>query len=110
MTAVGVLAGTNSAYQPDTSKPGTPASDTVGTSGSSTERFDEVTASARNWPPLMSGITAPVLLNITSTRPGMRSLSAGPAPRYGMCWSFSPVILLNSSPDRCTEVPCPDDA
>src|SRR5438105_8516684 len=31
----------------------------------------------------MSGSTAPILLNMTSTRPGSRSLSAGPAPRYG---------------------------
>ena len=35
-------------------------------------------AACRRW---MSGSTAPILLNITSTRPGMRSLRAGPAPR-----------------------------
>ena len=40
----------------------------------------------------------------------MSSTSAGPAPLNGT-WSMShPVIDLNSSPDRCTEVPLPEDA
>src|SRR5512140_525013 len=46
----------------------------------------------------------------TSTWPPIRSVIAGPAPLYGMCFMSMPVMYLNSSPDRCTEVPEPDDA
>ena len=48
----GVPAGVISANQPVYSKPGTPASATVGTSGSSGERSLPVTASARRRSPL----------------------------------------------------------
>ena len=47
---------------------------------------------------------------MTSTWPPIRSVSAGPAPLYGTCSIWQPVIDLNSSPERCTEVPLPDDA
>ena len=46
----------------------------------------------------------------TCTWPPIRSMSAGPAPLYGTCSMSQPVINLNSSPDRCTEVPLPDEA
>ncbi len=38
------------------------------------------------------------------------SVSAGFEPRYGTCVIFTPVIAMNNSPDRCTDVPLPDDA
>src|SRR5262249_48985482 len=50
------------------------------------------------------------LSNITCTWPGIRSCSAGPAPLYGTCSMSQPVMNLNSSPERCTEVPLPEDA
>ena len=81
MMSGGVFAGAKSAYHEDTSNPGTPDSAMVGNSGIAGMRFALVTASARSLPALMSGITAPMLLNITSTLPGTRSWSAGPAPR-----------------------------
>src|SRR5688572_31205289 len=31
------------------------------------------------------------------------SMSAGPPPLYGMCTSFTPVIVLNISPERCED-------
>src|SRR5262245_7119931 len=58
----------------------------------------------------MCGITPGRLLNIASTRPGMRSFMAGPAPRYGM-WAISiPVLRLKSSPLRCGDAPIPVEA
>src|SRR5262245_9831873 len=80
-TTGAVLAGANNAYQEETSKPGTPASAIGGRSGAAGVRLAVVTASPRSLPPRISGSTAPILLNITSTRPGSRSLRAGPAPR-----------------------------
>ena len=46
--ALGVLAGTASPFQAEASKPGNPASASVGTSGRFAERRSEVTPSARN--------------------------------------------------------------
>src|SRR6516164_11347180 len=48
--AGGVLAGTKKAYHPETSKPVSPASASVGNSGAAGVRLLVVTASARNWP------------------------------------------------------------
>ena len=48
--------------------------------------------------------------NMTSTCPPSRSVSAGPAPRYGTCTMSTPVIILNSSPPTWIEVPLPADA
>src|SRR6266545_3051557 len=93
------------AYHEETSKPGTPASAIGGRCGTAGIRLAVVTARPRSLPPWISGSTAPILLNITSTRPGKRSLSAGPAPRYGTCSISMPAMRLNSSPERCTEVP-----
>src|SRR5215203_3325371 len=110
MISGGVLAGTKIAYQEDTSNPGTPNSASGAKSGAAGVRFAVVTPRPRSLSAWISGSTAPILLNMTSTRPGSRSLSAGPAPRYGT-WSISTLASrLNSSPERCTEVPWPDDA
>src|SRR5450759_1652530 len=83
---------------------------TVGTSGSSGERFAVVTASARNLPALMWAIDDGKLSNVTCTWPPSRSVSIGAEPLYGICVIFRPVIILNNSPDRWIEVPLPEDA
>jgi tripartite-type tricarboxylate transporter receptor subunit TctC len=35
---------------------------------------------------------------------------AGPAPLYGTCFMSMPARCLNISPERCTDVPAPEDA
>ena len=42
--------------------------------------------------------------------PATTSISAGPAPRNGMCRMSTPASILNSSPARCRNVPTPDEA
>ena len=51
-----------------------------------------------------------MLSKITCTWPPSMSVIAGAAPRYGTCCILMPVIAMNISPDRCTEVPLPDEA
>ena len=51
-----------------------------------------------------------MLSNMICTWPLIMSVSAGFEPRYGTCVIFTPVIAMNNSADRCTEVPLPDDA
>ena len=53
----------------------------VGTSGAAAERRAVVTARPRIWPCCISGTTGAMLLKNESTRPGIRSLIAGAAPR-----------------------------
>ena len=79
--AGGVLAGTKNANHEDTLKPGIPDSAMVGRSGAVRNLSAVVTASPRTCPPRMRGNAVPMVLNMTSTRPGMRSLMAGPPPR-----------------------------
>ena len=43
------------------------------------------------------------------TCPAITSVIAGGTPRYGTCVIFVPAIELNSAPDRCVDVPLPDD-
>ena len=50
------------------------------------------------------------LTNASATCPPNRSLSAGPAPLYGMCSIWMPAIDFNSSPLKCGDVPLPDEA
>src|SRR4029453_15419183 len=90
-------------------EPGTVAA-RVGTSGKSGDRAVEVTASARKDPARICWRIEGILSKITWTWPPSRSVIAGAAPRYGTCCIFVPVIAMNISPDRCTEVPLPDDA
>src|SRR5215468_10566444 len=51
-----------------------------------------------------------MLLKKLSTRPGITSLSAGAAPRYGTWVSSMPATRLNNSPARCGPVPRPGEA
>ena len=48
------------------------------------------TASARNRPPFTSESTDCELQKYRSMLPPMRSVTAGPAPLYGMCANFTP--------------------
>jgi hypothetical protein len=59
------------------SKPGTPASATVGTSGNAAVRVVVVTPSARSWPCLISGTVDVESPNRTWMCPAMRSVTAG---------------------------------
>ena len=68
-----------------------------------------VTASARTLPALMCGIEAGVS-NMSCTWPPIRSVIALPAPRYGTCTMFTPVIILNNSPAMWMPVPMPAEA
>src|ERR1044072_1910261 len=104
----GVFAATNSANHDETSYPGTNSA-IAGRSGTSGCRFAVVTASPRSCPFCTYGKVEGKFAKIASTRPGMRSFSAGPAPRYGMCVTSIPAMRLNSSPARCSEVPMPDE-
>src|SRR5262249_37194906 len=103
----GTAAGTHKAYQLVTSKPGTPDSAMVGTSGNCATRRAEVTPSARILPLLMYGVDAGTLSNKAAIWPPIKSVSAGAPPLYGMCSSITPVIDLNSSAERCPVEPTP---
>ena len=83
---------------------------TVGRSGSSAERVAVVTASARTLPPLMCGIDAAVVSNMSCTWPPIRSVIAPAAPRYGTCTMSTPAVSLNSSPAMWMPVPTPAEA
>ncbi len=82
----------------------------VGMSGAVNQRSSEVTAIGRTLPARACAITVGMLPKVMCTWPPITSVSAGPPPLYGMCSMSVPVIALNISPDRCSEVPCPDDA
>ena len=88
----------------------TPASATVGTSGSSGSRLAPVTASARSFPALMCGKAEGMLSNIIITWPPSRSVIAGALPLYGMCRMSTCARYLNISPDMWMLVPLPDEA
>jgi len=109
MISLGVFFGAPMPNSALASKPGTVAA-TVGVSGSCAAGSVEVTASARSEPDLMCWITDGMLSKITCTWPPIRSVSASAAPRYGTCCILAPVIDMNISPERCTEVPLPDEA
>jgi hypothetical protein len=76
----GVLAGAKSPYHCTTSKPGTPLSAIVGSSGKSGDRFLPVTARPRSLPDLMCPLAATRLGNIIWVVPASVSVTAGPDP------------------------------
>ena len=83
--AGGVAAGATRPDQPAAAKPGATVSATVGTSGSSFERWAEVMASTRARPPFTWPSAAARESIISGTFPAGRSAMAGPLPRYGTC-------------------------
>ena len=80
MTARGVPAGASSAERCATSKPGSPASAMVGSSGSRFDRVRLVTPSARSVPAATLPCAAGIGANIIEMCPPRRSLIAGPVP------------------------------
>src|SRR5262245_39092307 len=79
-------------------------------SGSTSKRVAVVTASARSFPDLTCSIDVRMLPNRTCTCAPSRSDTARPPPRYGTWTILMPAIILNSSPETCSEVPLPPDA
>ena len=110
MTGCGVLAGARRASHWVNWKSFTPASCSVGTSGSSAERTRSVTASARSAPDFTCGNAADSVGKLKSTCPESVSTSAGPPPRYGTCRMKVPVESLNISPQMWNVVPTPAEA
>ena len=81
MIGFGVPAGAINPSQMVASYPGTPASVTVGTSGSTSERVLPVVASARTWPALTLGAIVVTASIIICTCPPMTPLRASPLLR-----------------------------
>ena len=79
-TGFGVPAGARMPYQLSVTKSGTPASITVGVSGSSAERSTLGTASARTAPDWISAIAEDTEENPTGTWPATMSCICGAAP------------------------------
>ncbi len=67
-------------YQAVESKPFSPTSSIVGTSGNAAERCGEVTARGRILPPLTAPTAGPSEVNSIGICPPMRSVIAGPPP------------------------------
>ncbi len=80
MTVRGVPAGANVPSQKPMSKPASPLSATVGTSGKPEKRAAVLTASARILPALICGNEVIGLLNIYEIWPPSRSAVAGACP------------------------------
>jgi hypothetical protein len=51
-----------------------------------------------------------MLSNVMLTWPPITSVSAGGLPLYGTCCISTPAMPLNSSPERCCDVPLPLEA
>src|SRR5213592_3662151 len=96
-------------YQVDISTPGTPASASVGTSGSSAERFGVITASALTLPPLMKLMADEVVSKSGWICPPTRSVSACDEPLYGTWKIFVPVARAKASQARCWVLPMPEE-
>src|SRR5690349_13926718 len=91
------------------SKPGSPASATVGNSGSDGTRFALPTPSARTRPLFTSGRIDGMLLHVSWASPDSTATIAGAVPLYGTCRIFTLPIELKSSAARCAELPAPGD-
>src|ERR1700684_3863088 len=80
-------------------------------SGAIGNRCADVTARQRTWLPATAGSKEPVVLNMASSRPEMRSVMAPPVtPRYGTWVISTPAMCLNNSPARYGIEPMPGDA
>ena len=96
--------------QPPYSNPGTPASLTVGMSGNVATRFALVTAITRMRPVLPCCTTVEIGASIICASPDNTPVTDCPPPLYGTCTHFTPVMVMNSSPDRCEVEPLPAEA
>jgi hypothetical protein len=75
-----VPAGAKRPIQLITSKPGNPASATVGSSGAAADRVLPITASARSLPAFTCGSTVGIVAKIIVIWPPSRSVIAGALP------------------------------
>src|SRR5438445_4713045 len=91
----GVLAGTNQPCQLDDSKPASPLSATVGTSGSAAERLAPATASARKVPAATWGSVVAIGVIATWISPVMRAGKMAASPLCGTGWMSTPAAVLN---------------
>src|SRR5262249_62167040 len=96
-TSRGVLAGTNQPCQLDDSKPTSPLSATVGTSGSAAERLAPAIASARTVPAVTCGSDVAIGVTATWISPVMRAGKIAASPRYGTGWVSAPAAGLDHS-------------
>ena len=81
----------------------------LGSSGIAEERFAVLTASARSLPAFTCGMYGGMLSMVTAIWPPITSASTPALPLYGMCTMLAPVMLLNSSIDRCAVLPLPGE-
>src|SRR6266481_8330304 len=103
----GVLAGTNQPCQLDDSKPTSPLSATVGTSGSAAERLAPASASARTVPAATWGSVVAIGVIATWISPVMRAGKMAASPLYGTGWMSTPAAVLNISMVRWSGLPTP---
>src|ERR1700733_11850862 len=82
-TSGGVWAATISPNQVLLSKPGRPASCSVGTSGKWESRLGPAIASTRSFPAISNGSVVDGDVNIESTSPVTSAMAAGSEPGYG---------------------------
>src|SRR6218665_1840910 len=109
-TACGVPAGATRPVQVMASKPGWPASATVGTAASSgtlCTRCAELTAKARTRLPASCAMAGAGLAKLRSTRLPSQSGLAGPAPLYRTLSISKSARRLSISPARWPTVPLP---
>ncbi len=109
MMGRGVFAGTSTPYQLLASKPGSPASATVGRSGNSAERLAVLTAIPLILPAFICGTAVAAVANTSCMLPATRSIIAGPPPLYGTCTILVPAMVLNNSSARCPVPPTPEE-
>ena len=107
---LGVPVGATTPHHWLVSKPLTPASCKLGVSGKAKKRSGVVTARARNFPAFTLGNADATDTNAKLAWPPRSSVSAGPAPLYGMCTNWMPVSVRSNSPARCPADPLPGEA
>src|SRR5688572_12665446 len=106
-TGRGVPTGATMPHQLLTSKPGTPASAMVGTSGIAALRFALLTPSALSLPERMCGTICTRLPRLNCTWPAMVSVRAGPPPLYCTITKLVFDCRRNSSVAMCWKLPMP---
>ncbi|MNV75061.1 hypothetical protein D3C71_1683250 [compost metagenome] len=77
--------------------------------GKAASRSVPVTAKARTRPPCTGAMAVGAAVIKRSICPAIKSANAAPAPRYGMCASFTFASLWNTSAARWVELACPPE-
>src|SRR6185436_11693875 len=106
-TGCGVPAGARMPHQLVTSKPGTPPSAIVGTSGMAGLRCAPLTPSAFSLPERTCGIICTRLPRFICTCPAITSVIAGPPPLYCTITKLVFDCRRNSSVAMCWKLPMP---